>query len=387
MTYLFSQLCWWIALALVIGLVTGWLTYSPTAQGWKFGWLRWGALAFVIGCVVALLKWLPDTPGFWLETALFLFASYIVGCFLGSWLRALFSVKPAEEKVALEPAPVPVTLPVAAADPVTVPALASEPVASEPVYPGMKPSSIAKSADGTDDLKLIRGIGPKNEKVLNDLGIYRFCQIGAWSADNAEWVGHYIAFPGRIERERWIGQGRLLCAGIETDYARQVKAGLVALDDTADNALTDEEVSALQSQLPEVAEKVENEEQLEGARPLGLSKPLGGLGDDLKLIKGIGKQNEGVLHGLGIWHFQQIAAWTEEHALWIGSYLAFPGRIEREEWVAQAKILAKGEITKFAQRVKDGEVATSADDGTRGQNNIETVDTKSADAGQLKPSA
>ena len=370
MTYLFSQLCWWIALALVIGLITGWLTYSPSAKSWKFGWLRWGALAFVIGCVVALLKWLPDTPGFWLEAALFLFASYIVGCFLGSWLRALFSVKPAEEKVTLESAPVAATPPAVAAAAVAAPA-----VASEHVYPGAKPSSIEKPVDGADDLKLIRGIGPKNEKILNDLGIYRFCQIGAWSADNAEWVGHYIAFPGRIERERWIEQGRLLCAGVETDYARQVKAGLVSVDGTADTALTDEEVDALKSQLPQVAEKVENEEQFAGARPLGLSKPLG-IGDDLKLIKGIGKQNEGILHGLGIWHFQQIASWTAEHALWVGSYLAFPGRIEREEWVAQAKTLAKGGTTEFAQRVKAGEVATSADDGTHGQNNIEKVDTK-----------
>ena len=49
--------------------------------------------------------------------------------------------------------------------------------------------------------------------------------------------------------------------------------------------------------------------------------------DDLKLIKGVGPQNEKRLHALGIWHFSQIAAWTPENVEWVGGYLAFPGRI------------------------------------------------------------
>jgi predicted flap endonuclease-1-like 5' DNA nuclease len=111
---------------------------------------------------------------------------------------------------------------------------------------------------------------------------------------------------------------------------------------------------------------------IEGTRPAGLSAPRGGKADDLKRIRGIGRQNEGRLHGLGIWHFDQIAAWNAEEAAWIGSYLAFPGRIEREDWIGQARLLAAGAETAFSKRVDAGEVATSRDDaGDDGQGNVE----------------
>jgi len=115
---------------------------------------------------------------------------------------------------------------------------------------------------------------------------------------------------------------------------------------------------------------VENETELPGQRPAGLVTARDDTPDDLKLVKGIGRQNEGRLHGLGIWHFEQIAGWTPENVEWVGGYLAFPGRIEREDWVGQAKLLAAGTETEFARRAKAGEVETSRDDGTAGQGNV-----------------
>ena len=79
-----------------------------------------------------------------------------------------------------------------------------------------------------------------------------------------------------------------------------------------------------------------------GARPAGLDKPREGGADDLTVIKGIGPVNARKLNVLGIWHFEQVAAWDASEAEWVGSYLAFPGRIEREDWVGQAKALAGG---------------------------------------------
>ncbi len=96
-----------------------------------------------------------------------------------------------------------------------------------------------------------------------------------------------------------------------------------------------------------------------GIRPLALATPLGAEADDLKRIKGIGPQNEKRLNALGIFHFAQIAAWTAENARWAGSYLAFPGRIEREDWISQAEVLATGADTAFSKRVDAGEVPTS----------------------------
>jgi hypothetical protein len=82
-------------------------------------------------------------------------------------------------------------------------------------------------------------------------------------------------------------------------------------------------------------------------RPAGLSGPRGGVPDNLTRIRGIGGRNEELLNSLGIFHFGQIAAWTPGEVRWIGQYLAFPERIERDDWVGQAMVLASGGETGF----------------------------------------
>ena len=77
-------------------------------------------------------------------------------------------------------------------------------------------------------------------------------------------------------------------------------------------------------------------------QPEVLSAPRGDGADDLKLIGGVGPKLEGVLNELGFWHFDQIAKWTEAEVAWVDSRLKFKGRIERDDWVKQAKALAKG---------------------------------------------
>ena len=81
--------------------------------------------------------------------------------------------------------------------------------------------------------------------------------------------------------------------------------------------------------------------------------------DNLQKIKGIGAQNEGRLNKVGVMTFAQIAKWTVKQQEEMGVRLAFPGRIEREEWVKQAAVLAKGGQTDFAKRVVRGQVGTS----------------------------
>lgn len=79
-----------------------------------------------------------------------------------------------------------------------------------------------------------------------------------------------------------------------------------------------------------------------GARPVGLKAARAGKADKLQRIKGIGPVNEKKLNALGIYHFDQIAAWTRPEIRWVGTYLSFPGRIDREEWTSQAATLAAG---------------------------------------------
>ena len=96
-----------------------------------------------------------------------------------------------------------------------------------------KPEAVAVAAGEEDDLKRIKGIGPVNEKALNDLGIFKFSQIAAWTPANVDWVEDSLSFPGRIEREDWIAQAKVLAEGAETEFSKRVDAGEVesSLDD------------------------------------------------------------------------------------------------------------------------------------------------------------
>lgn len=95
----------------------------------------------------------------------------------------------------------------------------------------------------------------------------------------------------------------------------------------------------------------------EGKRPEALKGPRDGKADNLKEIKGIGPKMEKMCNGLGFYHFDQIAKWTPDEVAWVDANLeGFKGRVTRDTWVAQAKILAAGGDTEFSKRVEDGDV-------------------------------
>lgn len=106
--------------------------------------------------------------------------------------------------------------------------------------------------------------------------------------------------------------------------------------------MDDDAVEAALSALPADASN-EDKANAVGTRPTGLNAPTGGTKDNLQRIKGIGKVNEGKLNDLGIFHFSQIRDWTPSEARWVGTFLSFSGRIEREDWIGQAKTLADGD--------------------------------------------
>ncbi|WP_306119777.1 MULTISPECIES: hypothetical protein [unclassified Roseitalea] len=95
--------------------------------------------------------------------------------------------------------------------------------AAERAASGKASAGKAAAAGGAapDNLKLIKGIGPQNEKALNARGITRFEQIAGWTDADAERWGEELAFPGRIEREDWIGQARTLAQGGATEFSRR----------------------------------------------------------------------------------------------------------------------------------------------------------------------
>lgn len=261
MFYLVQTFAIPLLVALAGGAAVGWVTSDREDKG-PSGWAALAMTVFVLMAVASTLKWVPGRPGLWLDTAVLFCAAYLVGCVVGAFAR-VFTNK--VEEMAAEPieqlagAGQAFTSTVDAAKAVSgatqsvarvvgqvaerrpeaqAAAATSSPVAPEQTTPsaaaeamaqGTKPHGLAAPRGGAaDELELIRGIGPQNEARLHALGVFHFDQIASWSAKEAQWVGGYLAFPGRIEREDWIGQARVLAAGGTTDHAERVRKGEIS---------------------------------------------------------------------------------------------------------------------------------------------------------------
>lgn len=90
---------------------------------------------------------------------------------------------------------------------------------------GQKPATLTAARDGKpDDLKLIKGVGPKLEAMLNRMGFYHFDQVAGWSGDELAWVDSNLdGFKGRASRDDWVGQAKLLATGQQTEFSKRAK--------------------------------------------------------------------------------------------------------------------------------------------------------------------
>jgi predicted flap endonuclease-1-like 5' DNA nuclease len=87
--------------------------------------------------------------------------------------------------------------------------------------------------------------------------------------------------------------------------------------------------------------------------PLRLSAPRKGKADDLKEIEGIGPALEKLCHSLGFYHFDQISGWSDADVAWVDANMkTFKGRIARDKWIAQAKLIQSEGLDAFRIRAK-----------------------------------
>ncbi len=102
---------------------------------------------------------------------------------------------------------------------VKVPASAPEPASAPARAPAPAPAAAPAAAD---DLTRIKGVGPKLVTLLGELGVSAYAQIAAWSDDDVERVDAQLGrFKGRITRDQWIEQAKLLAAGDEAAFTDQ----------------------------------------------------------------------------------------------------------------------------------------------------------------------
>jgi predicted flap endonuclease-1-like 5' DNA nuclease len=433
MFYLLNSLLLFILAAFAVGLVVGWMTCRHQPRLIGMGWLWGGLIFFVFGLFISASKWIKGSAGLWFDSLMWLLGAYLLGCIIGCALHQWLSPEPksatalsVEDKLTMLPAAA-----AAAAVPVAAMAAAPAPAAIRPYQWQAARDAATVTLTGYVPSEEARDrIVSNAQATLAPAAIIDKLQIGAGAPAGMESMantahGHLARLDKGIASLIDTKYTLTGIAGTQTNYdsviagVRALPAGfsLAKVDivappapkvapahkpapaprpapapkappapKPAPAAKAAEPVAAAQP-MPKPAPKITGEDKVPGKRPPGYAKPIGGKADDLKRIRGIGKQNEGRLHGLGIWHFDQVAKWSKDECLWVGSYLAFPGRIEREEWVKQAKTLAAGKETEFSKRVAKGLVATSQDGGDKGQKNIEVVKPMRAQKGKAPKGA
>ena len=103
--------------------------------------------------------------------------------------------------------------------------LTAEEIRSNPVQAGWKPMLFASAPDDVDDLKQIKGVGETLQQKLNQLGVYQFQQIADWTDDHVAWMDDFLSFSGRIDREEWRQQAKVLADGGSTEFSQRVEKG------------------------------------------------------------------------------------------------------------------------------------------------------------------
>ncbi|TVP71997.1 MAG: NADH-quinone oxidoreductase subunit E [Rhodobacteraceae bacterium] len=87
---------------------------------------------------------------------------------------------------------------------------------------GVKPEMLSAAKGAADDLKRIKGVGPKLEGLLNSLGVFHFWQVASWGTEEVAWVDENLeGFRGRVSRDDWVAQAKILAEGGETEFSKR----------------------------------------------------------------------------------------------------------------------------------------------------------------------
>ena len=183
-------------------------------------WILAAASGLVVLAVCLFLIDMGILASIFMGAVVFVVVGLLLGWIFCSELKPL--VQP-NETSAVPSAPEPA--------PISEPAPATAPVARAPEVEAadyaIRPEALSAARDGgADDLKMIKGVGPKLEIMLNELGFYHFDQIAGWSAAEVAWVNDNLAgFKSRVSRDNWVEQARKLASGQETEFSKRVSDG------------------------------------------------------------------------------------------------------------------------------------------------------------------
>ena len=251
---------------------------------------------------------------------------------------------------------------------------------SRTTEPGLAGAAASAAAAGLgtltstmrDNLQRIGGINAEVEKLLNTQSVNRYAQVASWTAADAMRFDRLLGQEDRVKRENWIEQAQILSRGGDTAYSRQFDqrhspAGTPSHDVARPSRLSDAIRDTAAKTVAEPASP-QRPADMSGLRSVR-SEAYAGAGqigggksaqvDDLKRVRGVGVLIEKKLNSMGVTSYRQIANWSGADIDRVSQVLDFRGRIERENWVEQARILSAGGQTEFSRRVDRGEVESS----------------------------
>jgi predicted flap endonuclease-1-like 5' DNA nuclease len=182
-------------------------------------WILAAASCVVVLAVCLFLIDMGILASIFMGAVVFIVVGLLLGWIFCSEFKQL--VQPNDISAAPSaPEPAPVTAPVSQAP-------KTEAAEVEAVEDAVRPEALSGARDeGADDLKMIKGVGPKLEAMLNELGFYHFDQIARWSAAEVGWVNDNLAgFKGRVSRDNWVENVRKLASGQETEFSKRVSDG------------------------------------------------------------------------------------------------------------------------------------------------------------------
>ncbi len=212
-----TMVCWLLAFAFGIFIAAA-----------LIGWAGFhGLLAAIIGLIAMLISgWLlkgifctADIPASGLTTSAAAVSTTTVATAAPAKPTAK---KPAAKKTAAKAAPAAKIKTAAAKKPAAKKAAAKKPVtAKKPATKAAPTNFYRKPPAKIDDLKLISGVGPKLEQTLNEIGIYQYDQVAAWKKAEITKVDDQLKFKGRIERDDWMAQAKILAKGGDTEFSKK----------------------------------------------------------------------------------------------------------------------------------------------------------------------
>jgi predicted flap endonuclease-1-like 5' DNA nuclease len=338
---------YWIPLLLagLLGVIVGWMSCdrhssrSGSHGGWLSGWIPWAVAGTALAALAVLNAALPGKQGLLLETALMLFSAYMLGCCIGCILKPKPAAHLAHASAGSLKSGASGKAATAAAvgTAATAAGLAALKTASAPAA-GKGATGTGKTGTGKTGTSATATASASGATARTETSAKSGTASGLTS--NAS-TGSKPSDAVNGSKATATGSAAAASTGKVVTALGAAATGVAAA--AASTSASADSAAATGGSGGDGNIKVVTGAAKFGERPVLYNAPRGGKGDELSLIWGVAEKLEHKMNAAGIWHFDQIANWTQANVEWFEhEFEGFKGRLDRDKWIEQCKKLAAG---------------------------------------------